>query len=98
MATATIGIGNSDDKLPQRKWAEFQSRMHEEIKVRKYTAHFEGMSLPTAPWQNACWVIEVEEEQLVDLARFLAQMAERYQQNNIAFTVGKTILISPGDK
>jgi hypothetical protein len=103
MATVTIGIGNSDNRLTQGEWADFQRRVQSEIVERRYSIHFAGASHPDVAWQNACWVIETpySEQYLdnVDFAQdiydFLSVIARDFRQDSIALTIGNTLLVKP---
>lgn len=87
--TATIQIGNTDDKLGQRQWSKFVEGVaylaHDYGKL-----HFNGHSAPSAMWQNACWVVVMDEDALPEMRLDLAQMARVYGQDSIALTVGVT--------
>lgn len=66
-----ISIGNSDDKLSQRRWADFQRDLNEAISqaqngeflgaVEPLIRHGRWVSQQTDPWQNAAWCIEFPE-------------------------------------
>jgi hypothetical protein len=61
--------------------------------VRAHTGRVFGvfLSVPSAPYQNACWLIE---GQLDDQFRAaLAQLARIYGQDCIAVSVGETVLV-----
>ena len=98
MKTATILIGNSDDKLGQSVWSSFVSDMQSLIALNDFTVHFAGASMSTAPWQNACWVIGYDEEQadyfLAVLSDELGLLARQYNQDSIALVVGTTEFIT----
>ena len=90
MATVTIQIGNSDNKLTQSEWSDFCSQVQLIVEEEKCTIHFRGYSPGDAPWQNACWVIELFDSNLNILRAMLAGIAKRFKQDSIAFTVGET--------
>ena len=58
-----ISIGNSDDKLPQARWADFiddvRSIIDEADSDNRINVHGEWFSAPDQPWQNANWCIEI---------------------------------------
>jgi hypothetical protein len=90
--TVVIQIGNSDDKLSQVEWSQFVRRVSK--LVDEYgEVHFSGHSTPDAPWQNACWVVEVEEDQLGDLTNFLTECRMLFKQDSVAMTCGQTAFI-----
>jgi hypothetical protein len=91
--SATIQIGNSDDKLTQSEWSEFVSAVQDLIMDLQYNVHFHGCSIGSAPWQNACWVVELTNDGR-ELKRMLARLAFDYQQDSIALTIGEVQFIS----
>lgn len=92
-----VSIGNSDDKLTQAEWAEFIEETRDLLLSEAKACHGEWYSLPTAPWQNANWVIEVGGSQVVNrLRKRLYAHAVRFRQDSIALTVGLTRFIGPG--
>lgn len=90
----TIQIGNSDDKLSQKQWAEYVSQVGTVIKAYAREIHFFGCSGAEQPWQNAAWFFEVKSlegrDMLMDL---LSEIRESFHQNSIAWTEGKTVFI-----
>ena len=94
--TAVISIGNSDDKLAQVKWSKFISDVNWIISRYQLTVHFSGFSSPTAPWQNACWVVEMPENLVHQFKFELARIATKYLQDSIAFVLGDTEFINGG--
>lgn len=103
MPTITILIGNSDDKLTQREWAQFIQAVENVIvplcdadaRTQKLRQHFTGGSPSGAPWQNYCWVFEREGESWDDLHDRLADVARRFRQDSIALLIGDTRFIRP---
>lgn len=91
-----IAIGNSDDKLSQAAWAEFQARVHRFVETAGERIHGRWASLPDAPWQNAAWSFDVTEDSAAEWLRGeLASLADRYGQDSIAWTEGQTEFIAP---
>lgn len=90
MTTAVVQIGNSDDKLPQAAWAAFVTSAWSVCDYIGAQIHFGGFSPPAAPWQNACWVFEIDDENVDLLRARLAECAAKYRQSSIALTVGAT--------
>lgn len=88
--TVTVQIGNSDDKLTQARWSIFFAITDEAIRSRAKTVYFGGASHPAAAWQNAAWVFDAEEENLVLLRRELARICQNFNQDSIAWTQGDT--------
>ncbi len=96
--SVVIQIGNSDDKLSQSWWSDFFSEVGAAIVYVGGATHFSGMSLPDARWQNACWVAELEFNQLENLKIRLANLAYKYTQDSIALVVGKVEFIKGSKK
>lgn len=90
--TVVIQIGNSDDKLSQLEWSKFVRQVRN--LVAEYgDVHFYGHSNPDVPWQNACWVAEVEETQLEDLTNSLTECRMFFKGDSVAMTCGQTTFI-----
>jgi hypothetical protein len=87
-----IQIGNSDEKLTQAEWSEYIAAVNQNLQNWQPTIHFLGYSPPDAPWQNACWVFEVQDEELwiEQLKVELAYIARQFRQDSIALTLGYT--------
>lgn len=89
---AYVSIGNSDDKLTQAEWSEYVGKTQAVIAnaVSSFDGriHGEWFSRPDAPWQNACWCVELDmpaEHYLVRLKRAFAEVAGIYRQDSIAW-------------
>lgn len=89
MTTVYFTIGNSDDKLPQKKWAEFINAVNAGLiltKLNGAVVYFAGTSLPDAPWQNAMWCVRLPNQEARDALRSrLRTLAHRYVQDSIAW-------------
>lgn len=90
MTTCVIQVGNSDDKLTQREWSSFLREIERALLWSKLTIHFSGFSAQDAQWQNACWVIEVSEEDMKWMKDKIAFIRSRYKQDSVAWTTGET--------
>lgn len=97
MKTTVIQIGNSDDRLGQAEWAQFVTGVQAAIECHTRVIHFAGTSGGDKPWQNACWVFELADSRIEDLSRELIRLAINYRQDEIAWTVGRTAMISAKD-
>lgn len=86
-----VSIGNSDDKLTQREWADYFADVRGLIRHRAAHVHGEFASLPSSPYQNACFLFEGEASE--GLLRELADLAADYRQTSIAVTIGNTIFV-----
>jgi hypothetical protein len=91
MVTAVIQIGNTDNKLTQGEWAHFAEYMRGAISENVYRVHFSGGSDWDAPWQNACWVCEVRENQIDPLTAAVKACREQWKQDSAAITWGNTV-------
>jgi len=90
--TLIIQIGNSDDKLTQKEWADFCNNIN--FTVLKFgDVHFTGGSKWDAQWQNACWIFNAYKEDIPDIKSLLKMDRERYRQDSIALTIGETQFI-----
>ena len=90
MRTATIQIGNSDNKLTQGEWANFVAEVAQVISEFTFRIHFSGGSDWDAPWQNACWVCEVHDDKVARLKEWLGVRRRNYRQESVAITFGTT--------
>lgn len=100
MDVAVISIGNSDDKLTQQEWSEYVSEVHDLIIRWPFPIYFHATSVGSAPWQNACWVLDardhLDQVSAINILRQnLARMAAKYKQDSIALTLGDTELVAP---
>ncbi|GIH07387.1 hypothetical protein Rhe02_54540 [Rhizocola hellebori] len=107
--TIYVSIGNSDDKLTQREWADFVSDVQSDLvyALNPYgLIHGRWLSIPDAPFQNACWCVQfkashgdagqtVDEHMAIAKAR-LAKLAKVYRQDSIAWAEAITEFIGPG--
>ena len=83
----SVQAGNSDNKLTQREWSNFVTELTN-ILCRYQTAqHFFGGAPTWAPWQNVCFVCEVDsvsDELLSDLKA----CREKYKQDSVCLLAG----------
>ncbi len=84
---AYISIGNSDDKLSQREWAAFQIDVRFHLRDRDADIFGAWHSYPDSIYQNACFCVELPDDQVPALKNVLSILAEDYHQNAIAFNV-----------
>lgn len=90
MKTIVIQIGNSDDKLTQKQWAEFVDNTLYWIKKFCSNIYFSGGSNNELPWQNYCVVFSVEENKVVWIKDNLIELRKKYNQDSIAWIDGNT--------
>lgn len=96
MITVYVSIGNSDDKLTQAEWSNFYTHVSIILRSRRgLLIHGEWVSEPTLAWQNACWCIEVPEEQVEPLRVALKAIAALYRQDSIAWAVAEVEFLTP---
>lgn len=95
-----IAIGNSDDRLSQRRWSEFYADCNEHIqyygRLEGFSLHGTWMSLANSRYQNAGWSLSVDDNLLrlaTDLRHHLAEVLHEYGQDSMAWTVGTTTLV-----
>jgi predicted P-loop ATPase len=95
----TIQIGNSDDKLTQKEWAEFVQRMDGHIHYYANDIHFFGGSENYAKWQNVCWVITFDENEdypgldLLSFKSIIQKTREEFRQTSVAWIEGEAQFI-----
>lgn len=91
-----IGIGNTDNKLTQQEWSAFCREVA--ALMDYFPMHGAWFSRPDAPWQNACWLVDIEDPQAEFVGGFkshLKVLAQRYNQDSIAWAVAETEFLSP---
>lgn len=93
MMTATLQIGNSDDKLPQRDWAMFVYHVGKLVDDLARQVHFSSASIGHAIWQNYCWVFEIKEDRVEELEKELVPIRQQFLQDSVALTLGDTKFI-----
>jgi hypothetical protein len=109
MPTIYVCIGNSDDKLSQRKWSKYVDEVSTALlpnlgATGSPVAAIHGCwhSLPDAPWQNACWCVEVVEHDETDtveeLQDWLREIAGKYGQDSVAWAEATTTFLRPATR
>lgn len=93
MNTACILIGNSDNKLSQMLWACFIDRVQETLGRFSKQMHFRGYSSGDSCYQNACWVLTIDPNQIQAIKDVLLPIKEEYIQDSIAFIAGNVEFI-----
>ena len=93
--TTIVQIGNSDNKLTQVEWAAFCQAVDKAVMSRTPNVYFHGFPHGGAPWQNACWVANIEDSPLLYLRADLRTIARQFRQDSIALTVGTTEFVTP---
>lgn len=94
MSTIVILVGNSDNKLTQKEWADFVSRVKSIVMVFADEVHFEGYSRGDSEYQNACFVFQSSFQSTVfsfdGLVNTLNDIKKVFGQNSIAIIKGIT--------
>lgn len=93
LETVVILIGNSDDKLSQGDWSDYQHSCGEVIHEYAEECHFQGHSAANAPWQNAAWVIAISGLSMTLLWQSLDMVRKRKGQDSIAWVRGRARFI-----
>lgn len=93
MKTYTILIGNSDDKLTQKQWAEFIGNLNFWIKKFCDEIHFAASSSGELPWQNYSITFECEDSKIIWIKENLIELKKQYNQQSIAIIEGITYFI-----
>lgn len=78
--------------MPYQWWKSQGTRIRDLTKSLG-DVHFSGHSSPLVPWQNACFVVELES--VDDLRSKLRKLAGKYGQDSIALTIGETEFVEP---
>jgi len=87
-------IGNPDDKLSQREWANYITDMVMLVLEHAAEIHFAGFSHPSAPYQNACWCVNFADEHSYNNARNIASLVrQKYNQASIAWATAQVEFI-----
>jgi GH35 family endo-1,4-beta-xylanase len=83
-----LSIGNSDDKLTQREWAQFITRVRAAITGWACQVHGSWFSAPDSMWQNANWCLEFDTEADMKYAReAIITIRRQYRQDSVAWAV-----------
>lgn len=86
-AVIYIGIGNSDDKLTQFRWASYQLDVKRVLRKYRAVVIGEWHSAPDSSFQNACYAIDGDLPELPEIQGELAALAKIYDQDSIAWAV-----------
>ena len=91
--TATVQIGNSDDRLTQAQWHAYVDEIRTAIAESAVMVHFAAASHGDAPWQNYAWIFEIKKSEVSQLIAALYRIRAAYSQESIAWTSGKVEFI-----
>lgn len=87
MTTACIQIGNSDDKLTQREWADFCKKLRVVCELHG-EVHFAAPAPGDAPWQNYCIVVAGENAEIAQLKNEVRTLRGAFKQESAAWVEG----------
>lgn len=88
--TLTILPGNTDHKLSQVEWHDYVLEIGGLIDSWSQNVWFFGAPANWMAYQNACWVIEIMDEDMTGFSTELRLIRERYHQDSIALVDGIT--------
>lgn len=95
MKSFVVLIGNSDDKLSQKEWANFQKRIAEVVNQLSDEVHFCGSSNPLDQWQNMCTVSSVRDSNVDLLRSSISYILGVYNQESAAVIIGGVEFMGP---
>jgi hypothetical protein len=93
METATVCIGNTDNKLTQQEWSDFCGSVSADVGMFATEVFFKGFSNPDSMYQNACWVFSILPNRISGLQANLKHVRSVYKQDSVAFVIGSTEFI-----
>ncbi len=93
MKTITLIIGNTDNKLTQAEWARFVEEIIEQVSIYSSTVEFFGAPPTYSQWQNACWVITIEDENIWDFKSRIYMARVTFKQSSVAWVEGATTFV-----
>lgn len=91
-STVYISIGNSDDKLTQAQWSEYQAGLLALAEWWASQIHGVWFSEPKSPYQNMCVCAEIDERAVDDLREHLRNLARKFNQDSVAWAEVKETL------
>ncbi len=89
----SVMAGNSDNKLTQQEWSEFVNELGGILAVHEIERHFLGGSETYRPWQNVCWVCDINPKDLESLKAQLRESRIDYRQTSVCLLAGKAEFI-----
>jgi hypothetical protein len=91
--TVFVSIGNSDDKLTQKEWAQFCTDLNATVRGLTTRVLGEWYSKPGEQWQNMCVASDLDPGALQALLVALEAMRKVYRQDSIAVLPGTTYFV-----
>lgn len=95
--TIHVGIGNSDDKLGQRRWHEFVTATRYAITQPTVRLLGEWYSRPDQPYQNAQFAFQADSAMVARIRPLLSRIAGDFGQDSIAWCPGVTEFLTAPD-
>jgi hypothetical protein len=89
----SISLGNSDNKLPQKQWADFVEEVRKAVYDVCCQIHFFGGPPNYESWQNMTIVFDVSDAAIPHLKEDLTKIRTKYFQEAIAWLEGETEFI-----
>lgn len=83
MKIMIVCIGNTDNKLTQQSWAAFVNEIQLTLRQYPHTLHFFGGPSTYAPYQNALWMFEIEENYIKELKDKFKEVREIFGQDSV---------------
>jgi hypothetical protein len=93
METIIIQIGNSDNKLSQRDWANFISVIRSLVGRHCGQVHFDGGPRFDSIYQNFCVIAEIYTRDKENITKDLSTVRKAFNQDSIAVTFGETLFV-----
>lgn len=95
LTTVYVSVGNSDDKLTQARWSQFHEQVTGACRRRARRVYGDWLSLPNAPYQNACIAFAIHPGDTGVLKKELRDLAAAYGQESIAWAEAATEFLAP---
>jgi len=90
MSNVYLSIGNSDDRLTQREWAQFITWVRAAIGLWDCQVHGQWFSAPDSMWQNANWCLQFSTDAAEKAAREdIITIRRQYRQDSVAWAVAE---------
>lgn len=93
MKTVCIQIGNSDRKLTRVEWTNFIKEVLNLVRSESTNIWFSGYSLPTDPWENACYIFSLHEKDIPQFKNKLELIRKDFNQDSVAWLEGETYFV-----
>lgn len=94
--SVSVMLGNSDNKLPQDRWATFVASVRAHVEKYACQIHMDGGPGTDSLWQNWCFMFVVEAEKVPGLVAALQETRGYYRQRGIAWMLGKVMFLEAG--